>query len=151
MAHLGEVAAFPNVLVQACRPWPTRHPERFMVTDGAGYAEHVLGGFVYTEPETVTALSACSIRYGRSATAPPRVRRLSGRQVLYGLAKEQLQRSQRRSGVEVADDARAVLVRDTTDRDGQTLATAEAWQAPGYAPLTPRGDWEPPVTVTAAP
>lgn len=32
--------------------------------------------------------------------------------------------------VEVADDARAVLVRDTTDRDGGTLAfTAEAWQA----------------------
>jgi hypothetical protein len=32
--------------------------------------------------------------------------------------------------VEVADDARVVLVRDTTDRDGRTLAfTAEAWQA----------------------
>lgn len=32
--------------------------------------------------------------------------------------------------VEVADDAHAVLVRDTTDRDGRTLAfTAEAWQA----------------------
>jgi len=31
--------------------------------------------------------------------------------------------------VEVADDARVVLVRDTTDRDGGTLCfTAEAWQ-----------------------
>ena len=30
--------------------------------------------------------------------------------------------------VEVADDARVVLVRDTTDRDGETLAfTADAW------------------------
>ncbi len=32
--------------------------------------------------------------------------------------------------VEVADDARVVLVRDTTDREGGTLAfPAEAWQA----------------------
>lgn len=32
--------------------------------------------------------------------------------------------------VEVADHARVVLVRDTTDRDSGTLAfTAEAWQA----------------------
>jgi len=31
--------------------------------------------------------------------------------------------------VEVGTDARVVLVRDTTDRDGGTLAfTAEAWQ-----------------------
>lgn len=31
--------------------------------------------------------------------------------------------------IEVADDARVVLVRDTTDRDGGTLAfTATAWQ-----------------------
>jgi hypothetical protein len=30
--------------------------------------------------------------------------------------------------VEVADDARVVLVRDTTDRDGGTLAfTADSW------------------------
>lgn len=28
----------------------------FMVTDSAAYAEHVIGGFAYTEPETVTAL-----------------------------------------------------------------------------------------------
>jgi Domain of unknown function (DUF397) len=34
------------------------------------------------------------------------------------------------SCVEVAGAARVVLVRDTTDRDGQTLAfTAEAWRA----------------------
>ena len=34
------------------------------------------------------------------------------------------------SCVEVAGTARVVLVRDTTDRDGQTLAfTAEAWRA----------------------
>jgi hypothetical protein len=32
--------------------------------------------------------------------------------------------------VEVADAARVVLVRDTTDRDGGTLTfTADAWQA----------------------
>lgn len=57
MAHLGEVAAMPNVTVQVLPA--VAHPATqsgFMVTDSAGYAEHVLGGFVYTEPETVTAL-----------------------------------------------------------------------------------------------
>jgi hypothetical protein len=57
MDHLLEVAAMPHVTLQVL-PAVT-HPATqsgFMVTDSAAYAEHVIGGFTYTEGETVTRL-----------------------------------------------------------------------------------------------
>ena len=57
MRHLTEVAAMPHVTIQVLPA--VAHPATqsgFMVTEGAGYAEHVIGGFAYTETETVTAL-----------------------------------------------------------------------------------------------
>jgi hypothetical protein len=57
MRHLGKVAAMPNVTLQVLPA--VAHPagaSGFMVTDSAAYAEHVVGGYAYTEAETVTAL-----------------------------------------------------------------------------------------------
>lgn len=57
MRHLAEVASLPHVTIQILPA--VAHPATqsgFMVTDSAAYAEHVIGGFAYTEPETVTAL-----------------------------------------------------------------------------------------------
>ena len=57
MAHLSEVASLPHVTVQVLPA--AEHPatqSAFMVTDSAAYAEHVIGGFTYTETETVTRL-----------------------------------------------------------------------------------------------
>ena len=57
MRHLTEVAAMPHVTIQVLPA--VAHPATqsgFMVTESAGYAEHVIGGFAYTETETVTAL-----------------------------------------------------------------------------------------------
>ena len=57
MRHLAAVAAMPNVIVQVLPA--VAHPATqsgFMVTDSAVYAEHVIGGYTYTEPETVTRL-----------------------------------------------------------------------------------------------
>jgi hypothetical protein len=57
MQHLSDVARLPNVAVQVLPAMA--HPATqsgFMIADDAGYTEHVLGGLVYTEVETVTAL-----------------------------------------------------------------------------------------------
>jgi transcriptional regulator with XRE-family HTH domain len=57
MDRLLELAAMPNVTLQVL-PAVT-HPATqsgFMVTDSAAYTEHVIGGFTYTEDETVTRL-----------------------------------------------------------------------------------------------
>lgn len=57
MRHLAEVAGMPHVTIQVLPA--VAHPATqsgFMVTESAAYAEHVIGGFAYTEPETVTAL-----------------------------------------------------------------------------------------------
>jgi transcriptional regulator with XRE-family HTH domain len=57
MRHLAEAAALPHVTIQVLPA--VAHPATqsgFMVTDDAAYAEHVIGGFAYTETETVTAL-----------------------------------------------------------------------------------------------
>jgi hypothetical protein len=53
--RLAEVAAIPNVTVQVLPA--VAHPATqsgFMVTEDSAYAEHVGGGYVYTDPETVT-------------------------------------------------------------------------------------------------
>ena len=55
--HLAQVADLPHVTIQVLPA--VAHPATqsgFMVTDSAAYAEHVIGGFAYTETETVTAL-----------------------------------------------------------------------------------------------
>jgi Domain of unknown function (DUF5753) len=57
MAHLADVASLPNITLQILPA--VAHPATqsgFMVADDAGYVEHVLGGLVYTELETVTSL-----------------------------------------------------------------------------------------------
>jgi hypothetical protein len=57
MRHLAEVAAMPSVTVQVLPA--VGHPagaSGFIVTDRAAYAEHVAGGFVYTDEETVSSL-----------------------------------------------------------------------------------------------
>jgi hypothetical protein len=59
MARLIEVAALPNVTVQLL-PLVV-HPagaSGFVITDTAGYAEHVTGGYVFTEPERIAWLDS---------------------------------------------------------------------------------------------
>ncbi len=57
MRHLADIATMPNVTLQVLPA--TAHPATasgFVVTDSAAYAEHVTGGFTYTDGETVTSL-----------------------------------------------------------------------------------------------
>jgi transcriptional regulator with XRE-family HTH domain len=57
MRHLSEVASLPHVTLQVLPA--SEHPATqsgFMVTNSAVYAEHVIGGFTYTDAETVTRL-----------------------------------------------------------------------------------------------
>lgn len=57
MAHLAGVAGMPNVTVQILGG--IAHPagaSGFIVTSEAAYAEHVAGGYVFTDQETVTGL-----------------------------------------------------------------------------------------------
>lgn len=58
MGHLAVVAAMPNVTLQILPA--VAHPanaSELIVTDSAAYAEHVAGGYVFTEEETVTRLA----------------------------------------------------------------------------------------------
>jgi hypothetical protein len=58
MSHLLAVSAMPNVTLQVLPA--TAHPATqsgFMVADAAAYAEHVAGGYVYTDEETVSGLA----------------------------------------------------------------------------------------------
>jgi hypothetical protein len=58
MGHLAAVAAMPNVTLQVLPA--VAHPanaSELIVTDSAAYAEHVAGGYVFTEEETVTRLT----------------------------------------------------------------------------------------------
>jgi hypothetical protein len=58
MGHLAAVAAMPNVTLQILPS--VAHPanaSELIVTDSAAYAEHVVGGYVFTEEETVTRLA----------------------------------------------------------------------------------------------
>ena len=57
MRSLIDTARLPNVTIQVLPA--TAHPanaSELIVTDEAAYAEHVVGGFVYTEQETVSSL-----------------------------------------------------------------------------------------------
>jgi plasmid maintenance system antidote protein VapI len=57
LGHLGDVARLPNVTMTVMPA--VVHPagaSGFVITDTAAYVEHVAGGFVYSEPETVTRL-----------------------------------------------------------------------------------------------
>jgi len=58
MRHLLAVAGMPNVTLQVLPA--VAHPanaSELIVTDNAAYAEHVAGGYVFTEEETVTRLT----------------------------------------------------------------------------------------------
>jgi transcriptional regulator with XRE-family HTH domain len=58
MRHLLEVAAMPNVTVTVMPP--VLHPANesgFMGAADAAYAEHVAGGYVFTDDQTVTGLA----------------------------------------------------------------------------------------------
>jgi len=57
MRHLARVCALPSVTVQVLPP--VAHPATqsgFLVADGSAYAEHVAGGFVYTDEESVSSM-----------------------------------------------------------------------------------------------
>lgn len=57
MDRLLEVASLPGITLQVLPS--VVHPagaSGFVITDSAAYVEHVIGGFVYTEQETVTRL-----------------------------------------------------------------------------------------------
>ena len=57
MRHLATMAAMPNVTMQILPS--VAHPagaSGFVVTDDAAYAEHVSGGYVFTDGETVSSL-----------------------------------------------------------------------------------------------
>ena len=57
MRHLAEVATLPSVAVQVLPA--VAHPATqsgFLIADDTVYAEHVAGGFVYTDEETVSSL-----------------------------------------------------------------------------------------------
>ncbi len=57
MRRLADVAAMPNVTVQVLPA--VAHPATqsgFLIADDAAYTEHVLGGLVFTDAQTVTAL-----------------------------------------------------------------------------------------------
>jgi transcriptional regulator with XRE-family HTH domain len=58
MGLLVEVARLPHVTMQIlpARQHPANASE-FIVTDSAAYVEHLMGGLVYTEPESVGALT----------------------------------------------------------------------------------------------
>ncbi len=58
MGHLAAVAARPNVTLQVLPA--VAHPanaSELIVADSAAYAEHVAGGYVFTEEETVSRLT----------------------------------------------------------------------------------------------
>jgi transcriptional regulator with XRE-family HTH domain len=58
MSQLATVAAMPNVTLTVMPP--VLHPANesgFVVTDDAAYAEHVAGGFVYTDEQIVSSLA----------------------------------------------------------------------------------------------
>lgn len=58
VARMAETAAMPNITVQVLPAVAhPANPSELIVTDGAAYVEHLAGGLVYTEAETVTALS----------------------------------------------------------------------------------------------
>jgi transcriptional regulator with XRE-family HTH domain len=58
MRHLSAVAAMPNVTMQILPS--VAHPATqsgFLIADEAAYTEHVVGGLVFTDPETLTRLT----------------------------------------------------------------------------------------------
>jgi transcriptional regulator with XRE-family HTH domain len=58
MRHLNDVAAIPGVTLQVLPA--VAHPanaSEFIVTGDAAYAEHVAGGYVFTDEQTVSTLS----------------------------------------------------------------------------------------------
>jgi hypothetical protein len=58
MQHVTEVAAMPNVTLQVLPA--VAHPanaSEFIATDTAAYAEHVVGGYVFTDEQTVSYLN----------------------------------------------------------------------------------------------
>jgi transcriptional regulator with XRE-family HTH domain len=58
LAHLSAVAAMHTVTVQVLPAVAhCANASEFIVTDDAAYAEHVVGGYVFTDAETVSALA----------------------------------------------------------------------------------------------
>jgi transcriptional regulator with XRE-family HTH domain len=58
MAHLADLASRPNVTMQVLPA--VAHPATqsgFLIADAAAYTEHVVGGLVFTDQETVTSLA----------------------------------------------------------------------------------------------
>ncbi|MCW2934330.1 MAG: putative transcriptional regulator, family [Actinomycetia bacterium] len=58
LRRLREVAAMPTVTLQVLPAVAhCANASAFIIADGAAYAEHVVGGYVFTDEETVTALA----------------------------------------------------------------------------------------------
>jgi hypothetical protein len=57
MGHLAAVAALPDVTLQILPAIAHPAHAELIVTDSAAYTEHLAGGYVYTEEETVTRLA----------------------------------------------------------------------------------------------
>jgi len=71
MRHLTDVAALPNVTLTVIGA--VIHPANesgFVIADNAAYAEHVAGGYVFTEEEPLLRWPCGSIRFGQKATGP---------------------------------------------------------------------------------
>jgi len=132
MHHLLTVASMPKVTVQVLPA--IEHPVNasgFLIADAAVWAGHAASGYVFTDEQTV---SAPAVRFDtlrgecyRVPESPALIERLG--EIWANWRKSSNSDGNGGNCVEVGTDARVVLVRDTTDRDGGTLAfTAEAWQ-----------------------
>jgi hypothetical protein len=58
LRHLADIAAIPNVTMQVLPA--VAHPanaSELIVADGAAFVEHMVGGFVYTDDQTVSTLA----------------------------------------------------------------------------------------------
>jgi hypothetical protein len=59
MRHLAAVAAMPRVTLQVVPVVAhLAHASELIIADGAAYCEHMAGGYTYTDPTVVSALSA---------------------------------------------------------------------------------------------
>jgi len=111
LARLREAAAMPGVTLQVLPAVAhNANASGFIVADdAAAYAEHVAGGYVFTDEQTVTALAD-------------------------GRAMGDWRKSTYSDGnggacLETATGPGTILIRDTANRDGVTLSVpADAWQ-----------------------
>ena len=123
LAHLAGVARLPNVTIQVVPA--TTHAGLlggFALTERAAYVETAVAGQVFEDAEIIAELLIPGVRV-------PDLDRADVRGMESNWRKSSYSGDNGGECVEVAL-AQAVLVRDTTDRDGPVLTfTADAWRA----------------------